>query len=58
VARPTDRLDEVVRFYSVGLGLSVLESFEDHEGFDGTMLGHPGAPYHRLPGLVQNASYP
>ena len=46
VARPTDRLDEVVRFYSVGLGLSVLDSFRDHEGFDGTMLGHPGAPYH------------
>ena len=46
VARPTDRLDEVVRFYSVGLGLSVLDSFQDHEGFDGTMLGHPGAPYH------------
>ena len=46
VARPTDRLDEVVRFYSVGLGLSVLESFQDHEGFDGTMLGHAGASYH------------
>jgi hypothetical protein len=46
VARPTDRLDDVVRFYSVGLGLSVLESFQDHEGFDGTMLGRPGAPYH------------
>src|SRR4030095_2031009 len=46
VARPTDRLDEVERFYSVGLGLSVLDSFQDHEGFDGAMLGHPGAPYH------------
>lgn len=46
VARPTDRLDEVVRFYSVGLGLSELESFQDHEGFDGAMLGHAGAPYH------------
>jgi len=46
VARPTDRLDEVVRFYAVGLGLSVIESFQDHEGFDGIILGHPGAPYH------------
>lgn len=46
VARPTDRPDEVVRFYSAGLGLAVLESFQDHEGFDGTILGHPGAPYH------------
>ena len=46
VARPTDHLDEVVRFYSQGLGLTVLGSFQDHDGFDGTMLGHPGALYH------------
>lgn len=24
----------------------MLDSFQDHEGFDGTMLGRPGAPYH------------
>jgi len=46
VARPTDSLEEVVRFYTEGLGLSRLGSFEDHEGFDGVMLGVPGAPYH------------
>ena len=46
VARPTDRLDEVVRFYAEGLGLARLCSFEDHDGFDGVMLGVPGAPYH------------
>ncbi|MGI8926819.1 MAG: VOC family protein [Tepidiformaceae bacterium] len=46
VARPTDRLDEVVRFYTEGLGLTRLGSFEDHEGFDGVMLGVPGAHYH------------
>lgn len=46
VARPTDHIDEVVRFYSGGLGLTKLGSFEDHEGFDGVMLGVPGAPYH------------
>jgi hypothetical protein len=46
VARPTDRLDEVARFYTVGLGLTVLGSFEDHEGFDGVMVGLPGAAYH------------
>lgn len=46
VARPTDRLDEVVRFYRDGLGLEVLGSFEDHEGFDGVMLGHPGQQVH------------
>jgi catechol 2,3-dioxygenase-like lactoylglutathione lyase family enzyme len=46
VALPTDRLVEVVRFYQDGLGLERLDSFEDHEGFDGVMLGLPGAPYH------------
>lgn len=46
VARPTDHLEEIVRFYTVGLGLSRLDSFEDHEGFDGVMVGIPGAAYH------------
>ena len=46
VARPTDHLEEVVRFYTDGLGLSRLGSFEDHDGFDGVMLGVPGATYH------------
>jgi catechol 2,3-dioxygenase-like lactoylglutathione lyase family enzyme len=46
VARPTDRLQEVVRFYQQGLGFSVISSFKDHEGFDGVMLGVPGASYH------------
>ncbi len=46
VARPTDQLDEVVRFYRDGLGFSVLGEFQDHEGFDGVMLGHAEAAYH------------
>jgi YycE-like protein len=46
IARPTDRLGEVIRFYTEGIGLSILGSFEDHEGFDGVMLGIPGAVYH------------
>ena len=46
VARPTDHLEEVIRFYTEGVGLLVLGSFEDHEGFDGVMLGDPGASYH------------
>ena len=46
VARPSDNLDEVVRFYRDGLGLSVLFRFEDHDGFDGVMLGGEGASYH------------
>ena len=46
VARPTDNLEEVTKFYRDGLGFAVLYRFEDHDGFDGVMLGLPGAPYH------------
>jgi catechol 2,3-dioxygenase-like lactoylglutathione lyase family enzyme len=46
VARPTDHLDATIRFYTEGVGLKVLGSFEDHEGFDGVMLGIRGASYH------------
>ena len=46
VARPTDKLVEVVKFYKDGLGFEVLYQFTDHDGFDGVMLGHKGAPYH------------
>ncbi len=46
VARPTDRMEEVVRFYRDGLGLAELGSFEDHEGFDGVMLGLAGHACH------------
>ena len=46
IARPTDHLDQIVRFYIDGVGLIRLGAFEDHDGFDGVMLGLPGAPYH------------
>jgi catechol 2,3-dioxygenase-like lactoylglutathione lyase family enzyme len=46
VARPSDDLEAVVRFYRDGLGLTVLSRFTDHDGFDGVMLGHPGAAWH------------
>jgi catechol 2,3-dioxygenase-like lactoylglutathione lyase family enzyme len=46
VARPTDRLDEVVRFYTEGLGLHELYRFSGHSGYDGVMLGLPGTDYH------------
>lgn len=46
VARPTDDLDALLPFYRDGLGLSVLTRFENHDGFDGVVLGRPGAPYH------------
>lgn len=46
VARPTDQLAAVVRFYHEGLGFEILATFEDHEGFDGVMLGSSGGLYH------------
>ncbi|HEV2915654.1 MAG TPA: VOC family protein [Pyrinomonadaceae bacterium] len=46
IARPTARLGEVVRFYSDGLGLPVIGSFEGHAGYAGVMLGLPGNEYH------------
>ena len=45
-ARPTDRLDEVVRFYREGLGLPELDRFAGHAGYRGVLLGLPGARYH------------
>ena len=45
VARPTDDLEAVVRFYRDGLGLDVLSEFRDHDGFDGVILGRKGAGY-------------
>ncbi|WP_373044313.1 VOC family protein [Vulgatibacter sp.] len=46
VARPTDRLEEVVAFYRDGLGLQEIGRFTGHEGYDGVMLGLPGRTYH------------
>jgi hypothetical protein len=46
VARPSDDLDALLRFYEGGLGLTVLYRFQDHDGFAGVMLGKAGAPYH------------
>jgi catechol 2,3-dioxygenase-like lactoylglutathione lyase family enzyme len=46
IARPTDRLEEVVAFYREGLGLAEIGSFEGHAGYDGVMLGLPGVGYH------------
>jgi catechol 2,3-dioxygenase-like lactoylglutathione lyase family enzyme len=46
IARPSDDLDALLPFYRDGLGLDLLFRFEDHEGFDGLMLGRKGSPYH------------
>lgn len=46
VARPSRDLDAAERFYTGSLGLTVLARFEDHDGFDGVVLGRSAWPYH------------
>ncbi|MDF1799075.1 MAG: VOC family protein [Planctomycetota bacterium] len=46
IARPSDDLAAVAAQYRVGLGLDELGRFEDHDGFDGIILGAPLHPWH------------
>ncbi|KAJ3528528.1 hypothetical protein NM208_g7870 [Fusarium decemcellulare] len=46
VARPTDDISALLPFYRDGLGFEVLAKFEEHQGFDGIMLGHKEAGFH------------
>ena len=46
VARPVTDLERSAAMYEHGLGLARLGGFRDHDGFDGVMLGEPGAGYH------------
>ena len=46
VARACSDLDTICAQYQGGLGLEVLSSWRNHEGFDGVILGHPQAPHH------------
>ena len=46
IARPTDDLAAIIRFYRDGLGFEVVGSFKGHNDFDGVMLAHRGGGYH------------
>lgn len=46
VARPATDLDHVKRMYCAGFSCQVLAEFEDHDGFDGVVLGATGGAYH------------
>jgi hypothetical protein len=46
VARPTRQLAALADLYVRGLDFEVIGAFEDHDGYDGVILGHPGHPYH------------
>ena len=46
IARPVSDIARAKDMYCRGLGLRVIGSFEDHDGFDGVMLGVAGGAYH------------
>ncbi|RST54991.1 VOC family protein [Variovorax sp. MHTC-1] len=46
IARPVRDLARSRSMYCAGLGLEVIGGFEDHDGFDGVMLGKAGMGYH------------
>ena len=41
IARPTNQLEAVIKFYTKGLGLTIIGQFSAHDGCDGVMLGMP-----------------
>ena len=46
IARSVKDIERTKDMYCRGLGLRVIGSFENHDGFDGVMLGVAGADYH------------
>lgn len=46
IARPVSDLARIAAMYCRGLGFRVVGSFENHDGFDGVMLGVEGSSYH------------
>ena len=46
IARPVTELTRATAMYCQGLGLRVLGKFENHQGFDGVMVGLPAMHYH------------
>ena len=46
IARPVSNLTRTERMYCGALQLTVLARFQNHQGFDGVMLGSAGMDYH------------
>lgn len=46
IAKPVRNLASTTDMYCRGLNLRVLGLFENHDGFDGVMLGVEGSDYH------------
>ena len=46
VARPTDQIEELEKFYCDGVGLEKIGSFAGHRGYRGLLIGMPDSSYH------------
>ena len=46
IARHTDNLNKIKEFYTEIIGLKVLFSFENHNGYNGVFLGKEGTTWH------------
>ncbi|MFC5527967.1 VOC family protein [Cohnella yongneupensis] len=46
IARPTHQLQKIIEFYTNGLGLEIVGSFKNHDGYNGVMFGLPDVDYH------------
>lgn len=46
IARPTHQLEKIIHFYCEGVGLKRIAGFNNHNGYEGVMIGLPGFPYH------------
>jgi catechol 2,3-dioxygenase-like lactoylglutathione lyase family enzyme len=46
IARPVSNLARSTALYRDGLGIDVLGRFDDHDGFDGAMLGPAESDWH------------
>ena len=46
IARHTNQLATITRFYCDVLGLEILGKFESHDGYDGVFIGEADAEWH------------
>lgn len=46
IAKPVTDLERASRMYSQGLGIHKIAEFNDHDGFDGIMLGREDLGWH------------
>lgn len=46
IARHTNNLKNIISFYTDLIGLEILGSFTDHDGYDGVFLGMQNSDWH------------